>query len=166
MDWCWSWNSQSCGHLMWRIDSLEKTLMLGKMEGRRRRGRQRMRCLDGITDAITNSCWWTWVWASSRSWWWTGKHGGSPWGHKELYTTEWLNWTELNSKVGLDSITDSMDMNLSKLPRDSGRQRSLVSLVCPWGCKEWNNLATQKQQISKYKIFKAALKRHYRSRNK
>ena len=40
------------GHLMWRTDSLEKTLMLGKIEGRRRRGRQRMRWLDGITDCM------------------------------------------------------------------------------------------------------------------
>ena len=43
---------QYFGHLMWRVDSLEKTLMLGGMEGRRRRGRQRMRCLDGITDSM------------------------------------------------------------------------------------------------------------------
>ena len=41
---------QYCGHLMLRADSLEKTLMLGKIEGRRRRGQQRMRWLDGITD--------------------------------------------------------------------------------------------------------------------
>ena len=40
------------GHLMRRADSLEKTLRLGKIEGRRRRGRQRMRCLDGITDSM------------------------------------------------------------------------------------------------------------------
>ena len=46
---------QYSGHLMWRIDSLEKTLMLGKIEGRRRRGWQRMRWLDGITDAIEMS---------------------------------------------------------------------------------------------------------------
>ena len=43
---------QSFGHLMRRTDSLEKTLMLGKIEGRRRRGRQRMRWLDGITDSM------------------------------------------------------------------------------------------------------------------
>ena len=43
---------QSYGHLMRRADSLEKTLMLGKIEGRRRRGRQRMRWLDGITDSM------------------------------------------------------------------------------------------------------------------
>ena len=43
---------QYFGHLMRRTDSLEKTLMLGKTEGRRRRGQQRMRCLDGITDSM------------------------------------------------------------------------------------------------------------------
>ena len=43
---------QSFGHLMRRVDSLEKTLMLGKIEGRRRRGQQRMRWLDGITDSV------------------------------------------------------------------------------------------------------------------
>ena len=46
---------QYFGHLMRRVDSLEKTLMLGKIEGRRRRGRQRMRWLDGITDSMDMS---------------------------------------------------------------------------------------------------------------
>ena len=46
------WNLWYFGHLMRRTDSLEKTLMLGKIEGRRRRGRQRMRWLDGITDSM------------------------------------------------------------------------------------------------------------------
>ena len=55
---------QYFGHLMWRTDSLEKTLMLGKIEGWQRRGQQRMRCLDAIADQ------WTWVWVDSRSWWW------------------------------------------------------------------------------------------------
>ena len=57
------------GHLMRRTDSLEKTLILGKIEGRRGRGQQRIRLLDGITDMIT------WIWVSSGSWWWTGKPG-------------------------------------------------------------------------------------------
>ena len=61
---------QYLGHLMQRTDSSEKTLMLGKIEGRRRRGWQKMRWLDGI-----EMTWWTWVWASSRSWQWTGKPG-------------------------------------------------------------------------------------------
>ena len=61
---------QYFGHLMGRANSLEKTLMLGKTEGRRRRGRQRMRWL-----YMASPTWWTWVWASSGSWWWTGKLG-------------------------------------------------------------------------------------------
>ena len=60
---------QYFGHLMWRTDSLEKTLMLGKIEGRRRRGWQRMR---GWMASLSR---WTWVWASSGRWWWTVKCG-------------------------------------------------------------------------------------------
>ena len=60
---------QYFGHLMWRTDSLEKTLMLGKIEGGRRRGWKRMRWLDGIIDSMTR------VWVSYGSWWWTGKSG-------------------------------------------------------------------------------------------
>ena len=58
---------QYSGHLMWRADSFEKTLILGKIKGRRRRGRQRMRWLDGITTQCT------WVWLNSGSCWWTGR---------------------------------------------------------------------------------------------
>jgi len=57
---------QYFGHLMWRADSLEKILMLGGIGGRRRRGQQRLRWLDGITDSMDVSL-------SSGSWWWTGK---------------------------------------------------------------------------------------------
>ena len=60
---------QYFGHLMRRADSLEKTLMLGKIEGRRRREWQRMRWLDGITNAMDMS------WVDSWSWWWTGRPG-------------------------------------------------------------------------------------------
>ena len=60
---------QYFGRLMWRVDLLEKTLMLGGIGGRRRRERQRMRWLDGITD------WWTWIWVNSGIWWRTGRHG-------------------------------------------------------------------------------------------
>ena len=77
------------GHLMWRNDSLEKTLMLGKIEGRRRKGWQRMRYLDGSPTR------WTWAWATPGA----GEGQGSleccsPWGRKELDKTEWLNWTD------------------------------------------------------------------------
>ena len=53
-NWCWGW-SPVFGHLMWTADSLAKTLMLGKIEGRRRRGWQRIRWLDGITDSMDMS---------------------------------------------------------------------------------------------------------------
>ena len=54
-DWCWSWNSQHFGHLKRRTNSFEKTLILGKIEGGRRRGWQRMRWLGGITDSMDMS---------------------------------------------------------------------------------------------------------------
>ena len=63
---------QYFGHFMQRANSLAKILMLGKIEGRRRIGRQRMRWLEDESASPTR---WTWVWASSRGWWWTGKPG-------------------------------------------------------------------------------------------
>ena len=80
---------QYFGHLMWRVDSLEKTLMLGGIGGRRSRGRQRMRWLDGITG-------WTWVWANSGSWWWTGRPGVLQFMGVARSRTQLSDWTELN----------------------------------------------------------------------
>ena len=83
---------QYFGHLMRIVNSLEKTLMLGGIGGRRRRGRQRMRWLDGITDSMDVS------WVNSRSWWWTGRPSMLRfWGHKESDMTERLDWTELKT---------------------------------------------------------------------
>ena len=81
---------QYFGHLMRRADSFEKTLMLGKIEGRRRRGQQRMRWLYGINDSMDVSL------SGLRELMRQGSLACcSPWGCKESDTTEQLNWTEL-----------------------------------------------------------------------
>ena len=84
---------QYFSHLMWRADSLEKTLMLGMTEGRRR---GRRRGWDGWMASPT----WIWVWASPRSWWWTGKPGMLQSMGSQRVGHDWatrLNWTECST---------------------------------------------------------------------
>ena len=80
---------QYFGHLMQRTDSLEKTLMPGMTEGRRREWQ-------GMRRWMVSPTWWTWVWASSKSWWWTGNPGmlqsiGSQRARHD-WVTELTNW--------------------------------------------------------------------------
>ena len=80
---------QNFGHLMWRVDSFEKTLMLGKIKGGKRKGQQRVRWLDASPTQ------WTWVWVNSGSWQWTGRTGVLQSRRWQRVGHDWVDWTEL-----------------------------------------------------------------------
>ena len=127
---------QYFGHLMWRTDSFEKALMLGKIEGRRRRGWQ------GLSQ-------WTWFSVNSGSWWWTGRPGvlqsmGSQRiGHGWVTELNWTNW-----RVKNDWVTSSYKLAFSKPSEGQGN----LTCCSPWVTKyqtQISNWTTKKPMYNK-----------------
>ena len=127
---------QYFGHLMWRVDSLEKTLMLGGIGGRRRRGWQRMRWLDGITDSVDVSLSELRELVMDREAWRAAIHGVSK---SRTQLSDWteLNWKEISPEYSLEGLmlklklqyfgylmwkTDSLEKTLM-LEKIEGRRR-------------------------------------------
>ena len=112
---------QHFGHLVWRTDSFEETVMLGKIEGGKRRGRQRW---DGWMVSLTQ---WTWVWASSGSWWWTGKPGVLQSMGSQRVGHDWA--TELNGRHFTDVPICTVVMSLNIYVQPAGHT---AVLECQW----------------------------------
>ena len=107
---------QYFGYLMQRVDLLEKTVMLGGIRGRRRRGWQRMRWLDGITDSM--------YWVNSRSWWWTGRPDVLQFMGSQKVGQDWateMNWSELTFYFAF--LYSLMWLNLLLHPTPTPRQQ-------------------------------------------
>ena len=98
---------QSFGHLMWRADSFEKTLMLGKIEGGRRRGWQKMRWLNGITDSMEISLSKLWELGMDREAWLVAVHKVAK------SQTRLSDWTELNQDSKFQNGLWIVDKNIS-----------------------------------------------------
>ena len=119
---------QYFGHVMQRASSLEKTLMLGKIEGRRRRGRQRMRWLDGIADSVNMNLSKLWEIVEDRGAWHAAVHGIAK------SQTQLSDWTTMTTNL-ISVNKHEFQPTPVLLPGKPHGRRSLVG-YSPWGRKE------------------------------
>ena len=154
---------QYFGHLMGRVDSLEKTLMLGKIEGRRRRGGQRIRWLDGITDSMDMG------WVYSGSWWWTWRPGVLRFMGLQRVRHDWateLNWNHCwcwlqpwNSKMlapcrkGMTNLDSILRSRAITLPTKVFQVKAMVCTVVMYGCVSWSIKISEFRRIDAFELW-------------